>query len=127
MKVEVNEENNTLSAKIFNHREEIHHLRSSPNDKLIASVYTSTHKKSTELVMQSAILRIPDTSEMLSKETLDFADVEVLDTEPYGNEIKTTEFHPSSDQIASIVDGKIIIFNRAEAKSIVIAGGILIN
>lgn len=46
--------------------------------------------------MQSAIFRIPDTADMsdASKEFLDFADVEVLDTEPYGTEIKTTEFHP---------------------------------
>lgn len=117
--VELNEDSFRLDSKIFNHeRGEIHRLTSSPNEKLIASVYT---KKM--LVMQSAIFRIPETSEMLdpSKEILEFSDVEVLDTEPYGKTISTTEFHPSADHIASIVDGKILLFNRTEAKSIVVA------
>lgn len=70
--------------------------------------------------MQSAIFRIPDMTD--SHETLDFLDVEILDTEPYGSEIKTTEFHPSNTSlVASIVDGKILLFNRTESKSQVVA------
>jgi EARP and GARP complex-interacting protein 1 len=118
--VELNEDSFRLDSKIFNHeRGEIHRLTSSPNDKLIASVYT---KKM--MVMQSAILRIPENSEMHdpSKEILEFSDVEVLDTELYGKTISTTEFHPSADHIvASIVDGKILLFNRTEAKSVVVS------
>jgi EARP and GARP complex-interacting protein 1 len=73
--------------------------------------------------MQTALLTIPEfTSLDPSKEFHEFADVEILDTEPYGSEIKTTEFHPSNQSIvASIVDGKILLFNRTESKSQVIA------
>lgn len=70
--------------------------------------------------MQSAILRIPDATE--SADLLEFADIEILDTEPYGSEVKTTEFHPSNmNLIASIVDNKVLLFNRAESKSQVVA------
>lgn len=70
--------------------------------------------------MQTAIFRIPD--EVDSVDPLEFADVEILDTEPYGSEIKTTEFHPSNTSlVASVVDGKILLFNRTESKSQVVA------
>lgn len=80
--IDIEEETNRLTTKIFNHNQgEIWSLSSSCNDRLIASVYTSAHKRSSELVKQSAILRIPDTAELMdpSKEILDFADVEVKD------------------------------------------------
>lgn len=117
--LEVDDEN-LLSSKIFRHNEEIWKLTSCPHDKLIASVYTS-HKRSSELVMQSAILRIPEQIDPTQQEVLEFAGVEILDTEKYGNEIKTTEFHPSANMVCSVVDGKILLFNRAEAKSVVVA------
>lgn len=70
--------------------------------------------------MQTAIFRIPEDSDSLDQ--LEFKDVEILDTEPYGSEIKTTEFHPSNTSlVASVVDGKILLFNRTESKSQVIA------
>lgn len=70
--------------------------------------------------MQTAIYRIPDMTEPL--DVYEFADVEILDTEPYGSEIKTTEFHPSnSSLVASVVDGKVLLFNRTESKSQVVA------
>lgn len=71
--------------------------------------------------MQTAILRLPDdTTEAV--DPIDFADIEILDTEPYGSEIKTTEFHPSNtSMVASVVDGKILLFNRTESKSQVVA------
>lgn len=70
--------------------------------------------------MQSAIFRIPDTTDAV--DPLEFADIEILDTEIHGSEIKTTEFHPSNTSlVASIVDGKVLLFNRTESKSQVVA------
>lgn len=70
--------------------------------------------------MQTAILRIPDTVD--TADPLEFADAEILDTEAYGSEIKTTEFHPSNTNlVASVVDGKVLLFNRTESKSQVVA------
>lgn len=70
--------------------------------------------------MKTAVFRCPDLAESLDINV--FADVEILDTEPYGSEIKTTEFHPSNTNlIASVVDGKVLLFNRTESKSQVIA------
>lgn len=61
-------------------------------------------------------MRIPDGIES------EFADVEILDTEQFGSDVKTTEFHPSNTSlIASVVDGKVLLFNRTESKSQVIA------
>lgn len=51
----------------------------------------------------------------------DFTDIEILDTEPFGSEIKTTEFNPSNTSLASVVDGKILLFNRTESKSRVVS------
>lgn len=69
--------------------------------------------------MQTAIFRCPDLAESL--DVNEFAEVEILDTAPHGSEIKTTEFHPSNTNlIASVVDGKILLFNRTESKSQVI-------
>lgn len=67
-------------------------------------------------MMQSAILRIPDCSE-----SQEFSDIEILDTAQYGSDVKTTEFNPSTNNLISIVDNRLIVFNRAEAKSQVIA------
>lgn len=57
-----------------------------------------------------------------SKEFLEFESTEILDTEEYGNEIKTTEFHPTDNNLlATVIDSKIVIFNRTEAKSVVVS------
>lgn len=74
--------------------------------------------------MQTAILRLPDSMELddPSKEFLEFQDTEILNTESYGSEIKTTEFNSTNPNLlASVIDSKIVVFNRAEAKSVVIA------
>jgi hypothetical protein len=76
--VDLQEESNRLSTKIFNHNQgEIWSLSSSCNDRVIASVFTSAHRQ--KLIMQSAIMKIPEPSELMdpTKEVLEFADVEV--------------------------------------------------
>ena len=74
--------------------------------------------------MQTAILRLPDTeTEDKSKEFLEFADIEILNNDPHtGQEIKTTEFHPSNENLlATVIDDKVLIFNRAESSTKIIA------
>lgn len=40
----------------------------------------------------------------------------------YGYEIKTTEFHPSDEKLlATVVDGKVLLHERAESQTRVIA------
>ncbi|KAG5676495.1 hypothetical protein PVAND_006326 [Polypedilum vanderplanki] len=116
--LEVDDDNNKLKTKAFSHDQgEIWRLTSCPTEKLLASVYSSN------LVMRTSILKIPDRIfDNPEIENLEFEDIEVLDTESHGNEIKTTEFHPTNTNIlATVVDSKVLIFNRAEAKSTVVA------
>jgi WD40 repeat protein len=74
--------------------------------------------------MQTAILKIsPESLEDKdsSQEFLQFESAEILDVESYGHEIKTTEFHPSDPSLlAQVVDGKILLYNRAEAQTKVV-------
>lgn len=51
-----------------------------------------------------------------------FQSTEILDTEAYGYEIKTTEFHPSDEKLlATVVDGKVLLHERTESRTRVIA------
>lgn len=122
--IEFDDENNKLDPKMISHPfGEVWKLTSSPHDKLIASVY-STNKRSPDILQQTAILRLPETDDLddTVKDSLEFQDAEVLNTEAYGCEIKTTEFHPTDPNLlATIIDNKILIFNRAESKSQVVA------
>lgn len=76
--------------------------------------------------MQSAVIKLPDPESSINhdhdKEYQSFESVEILDTEPYGSEIKTTEFHPTDQKLmASVVDGKVLLHERTESKSRVVA------
>lgn len=116
--LEVDDDNNKLKTKVFNHEQgEIWKLTSCPTDKLLASVYSNN------LAMKTAILKIPDQLfENPQMENLEFDDFEILDTEQHTGDIKTTEFHPTNPQIlATVIDSKVLIFNRAETKSTVVA------
>ena len=120
----MNDESGKLNSKVFsNSLGETWKLNSSPHDSKTLAIVYSNHKRGTEQLMQTAIIRIPESDpEDSSKEFLEFADVEILDTEHFGQEIKTTEFHPTNENLlASVVDGKVIVFNRGESSSKMIA------
>lgn len=125
--VEVNEESSKLnSISVFsNTLGEAWKINSSPHDnKILACVFSNHNRKGNEPLMQTAILRLPETeTEDKSKEFLEFADIEILNNKPHsGQEIKTTEFHPSNaNLLASVIDGKVLIFNRAESSTKIIA------
>lgn len=115
--LQLDDDGEKLKSKIFSHEGEIWKLTSCPNDKLLASVY------STNLVMKSAVLKIPD--EIFNdpqQEILEFEQIEVLDIEGTERSIKTTEFNPSDNTtLATVTDSKLLIMNRAQSKTQVIA------
>ncbi|KAJ6642969.1 Protein disabled, partial [Pseudolycoriella hygida] len=101
--VELNENSSSLSAKIFAHPlGEVWKLNSSPHDpRVLVSTYSC--QKGSQVVMQSALLRLPESLENTeNKEYLSFESTDILDTQAQGNEIKTTEFHPTdSNKLAT--------------------------
>ncbi|XP_055383625.1 EARP-interacting protein homolog [Condylostylus longicornis] len=118
--IEYNEEKQSLKAVIFSHPlGEIWKLNSSPhNSRRIATCFSSI--KNGQVLSQTAILDLPEDLQKKpdQDEFLNFHNVEILPSADYGNEIKNTEFHPSDEQIiASVIDGKIIIYNRSESKT----------
>ncbi|KAG4073817.1 hypothetical protein HA402_001041 [Bradysia odoriphaga] len=57
-----------------------------------------------------------------NKEYLSFESTDILDTQAHGNEIKTTEFHPTdSNKLATVIDGKILLHEQTEAKVVVVS------
>lgn len=117
--IELNEDTFTLNTKVFAHPlGEVWKLNSSPHDsKLLASCYST--QKGSQVSMQTALLKLPD---VYDENHPEFEDTEILNTEQYGSEIKTTEFHPTDPNlIATVIDGQVLIFNRAEANTKVVA------
>uniref|UniRef100_A0A8D8D6U7 Protein TSSC1 n=2 Tax=Culex pipiens TaxID=7175 RepID=A0A8D8D6U7_CULPI len=117
--VDLDEDSSTLQAKIFSHPlGEVWKLTASPHDgNVLASCFSTLGSQG---VMQTALLRLPDelTPPDDEAEFLQFADVEVLNTEGYGGEIRSTEFHPTdANLLSTVIDGKILLFNRAEAST----------
>uniref|UniRef100_A0AAG5D7L5 EIPR1-like beta-propeller domain-containing protein n=1 Tax=Anopheles atroparvus TaxID=41427 RepID=A0AAG5D7L5_ANOAO len=122
--VDLNEDSSALRSRIFAHPlGEVWKLNASAHDpRLLASCYSFL--KGTQIVMQAALLTLPESLELADgeQEFLAFAQVETLATESYGAEIRTTEFHQTDpNQLACVVDGKIVLFNRAEAATRVVA------
>ncbi|XP_058833089.1 EARP-interacting protein homolog [Topomyia yanbarensis] len=118
--VDLNQDTSILEPKVFSHPlGEVWKLNASPHD---AQILTSCYSilKGTQTIMQTALLKLPEELKPIegSQEFLQFADVEVLKTEGYGSEIRTTEFHPTdSSLLCTVIDGKILLFNRAEAST----------
>uniref|UniRef100_A0A182UJ44 EIPR1-like beta-propeller domain-containing protein n=1 Tax=Anopheles melas TaxID=34690 RepID=A0A182UJ44_9DIPT len=123
--VDLNEDSSALQSRIFAHPYgEVWRLAASAHDpRLLASCYSLL--KGTQVVMETALLTLPQSLEPKDgeeQEFLAFENVEKLATEGYGVEIRTTEFHPTdANQLACVVDGKIVLFSRAEAATRVVA------
>jgi EARP and GARP complex-interacting protein 1 len=75
-------------------------------------------------VMETAILTMSEAGPNPADHNQEFLPLktEVLKTIEHGSEIKTTEFHPENPRLmASVVDGKILVFNRGDAETSVMA------
>uniref|UniRef100_A0A182N945 EIPR1-like beta-propeller domain-containing protein n=1 Tax=Anopheles dirus TaxID=7168 RepID=A0A182N945_9DIPT len=122
--VDLNEDSSALQSRIFAHPYgEVWRLAASAHDpRLLASCYSLL--KGTQVTMQTALLTLPESLEPKDgeQEFLAFEQVETLATDAYGAEIRTTEFHPTdANQLACVVDGKVVLFARAEAATRVVA------
>lgn len=110
-------------AQIFSHPEgEIWKLNSSPHDpRLLVSCFSTV--KSSQVVLKSALYRLPDFSDNFeNKEFFNFESTEILDTDSYGSDIKTTEFHTTDPNLlATVVDEKILLHQRTEPQTRIIA------
>ncbi|XP_055911425.1 EARP-interacting protein homolog [Eupeodes corollae] len=118
--LEYNEEKASIRAKIFSHPlGEVWKLNSSPhNARSLLSCYS--FQKGAQVITHSAVLTIPENLDDndLDSEFLPYDNVEILPTEEFGTDVKTTEFHPTDENIlATVVDGKIVIFDRTQVKS----------
>lgn len=75
-------------------------------------------------MMKTALLTLPEASSENSdkKEFAAFANTEILNTEKYGIEIKTTEFHPEDpNSLATVIDNKILLHQRTSSETRIIA------
>lgn len=115
--LELDDDGEKIKSKIFSHDGgEIWKLCSSPNDSLLATVYSNN------LSMKTAIIKIPDNIfDDPEKEILEFENKEVI-LEVHQQEIKTTEFHSTNnDLIAIVIESKLLLLNRTESKTQVVA------
>lgn len=73
--------------------------------------------------MKTALYRLPDlSSSEETKEFLNFETTEVLDTDSFGSDIKTTEFHSTdSNLLATVIDEKILLHERTGPQTRIIA------
>lgn len=75
------------------------------------------------MIMKSALLTLPESNENTDKkEFTSFVNTEILDTEKYGTEIKTTEFHPEDPNLlATVIDNKVLLHSITSADTRTIA------
>lgn len=109
--VEFDEEKSTLKTLVYHHSDgEVWKLNASPTDpSLIASCYNSVNKENL-CTMKTAILKIPDTFNNDNIDNLEI--VTKFDTATFGNDIKTTEFHPNDrTKAASVTDNQIVVWD----------------
>lgn len=104
---------------------EVWKLNSSPhNPDSILACFSKQKPGTAQIISQTSLLTLPqdDSLEEKSGEFLKFSKIEILDTEIHGNEVKTTEFHPTDEKtLATVVDSKIVIFDRITGQSRVAA------
>jgi WD40 repeat protein len=118
--VEFNEEDSTLKTSVFNHLEgEIWKLNTSPLDesKLVTCYNAVSNENSCS--MKTSLYQLPQAENPEIVESLPV--VTKFDTCNYGNEVKTTEFHPTdSNKVASVTETNAIFWDVSgeEAKNI---------
>lgn len=127
--IELNEDATAIrNATVFAHPAgEVWRLNSSPFDpRTLVSVYST--QKGAQVLMQSAIVRLPAAAELdaasasSSKEYHPLASTEVLDTAAHGSDIRTTEFHPTNPKwLATVVDGRVLLHDRTGPQTRVVA------
>ncbi|CAH0550838.1 unnamed protein product [Brassicogethes aeneus] len=112
--VEFNEEISTIKTNVFHHSEgEIWKITTSPVDALkLATCYNSVASISS-CMMKTAILKLPEEKNPDSIDNLEV--VTKLDTENFGIEVKTTEFHPTDPNRAmTVTENNLVLWDISE-------------
>lgn len=96
---------------MFHHSDgEIWKITTSPIDSLkLATCYNFVTNESS-CTMKTAILKLPETENPNTIEDLEVATK--LDTSLFGNDIKTTDFHPTeSNKAVSVTENQVILWD----------------
>lgn len=114
--VEYNEEKSTINAKIFEHSMgEVWKINANPHNLYeISSCYNEQNGNSikAKVALLKYSNKIDETD--LKSEYLPWDNVEVVDTEKYGEKVKALEFHPTQEAtLACVIDNKVVLFDRA--------------
>ncbi|XP_057660927.1 EARP-interacting protein homolog [Diorhabda carinulata] len=114
--IEFNEEISTIKTSVFHHSEgEIWKLTSSPIDPLKISTCYNTLTGENSCVMRSAILRLPEIENHDTIENLEI--VTKLDSTSLGNDIRTTEFHPTiANSAVTLTDTHVVLWDISETE-----------
>ncbi|XP_023012429.1 EARP-interacting protein homolog [Leptinotarsa decemlineata] len=119
--IEFNEEISTIKTSVFHHCEgEIWKITTSPIDPLkLATCYNSITSES-NCIMKTAIRKLPETENPENIENLEI--ITKLDTTNFGNDIKTTEFHPNESETAvTLTDTQVVLWDvsQTEGRSVI--------
>ncbi|KAF5274412.1 hypothetical protein FQA39_LY07292 [Lamprigera yunnana] len=109
--VEFDEEKSTIKTMVYNHSHgEVWKLNASPSNPLqIATCYNSVNRENL-CSMRTGILNLPDSDNNDNIENLEF--VTKFDTISFGNDIKTTEFHPNDKtKVVSVTDNQVVVWD----------------
>lgn len=114
--VEFNEEISTVKTSVFHHSEgEIWKITTSPLETTKLATCYNVIANESSCFFKTAILKLPETENPDDIENLEV--VTKFDTSEYGNEIKTTEFHPSDPtKAASVIDNNVILWDISESQ-----------
>jgi len=114
--VEFSEEISTVKTSVFHHTEgEIWKITTSPLDSLKLTTCYNVIANESSCHFKTAILKLPEIENPDSIENLEV--VTKFDATEYGNEIKTTEFHPSdATKAASVIDNNVILWDISDSE-----------
>lgn len=115
--VEFDDENSTLKTDVFYHIPgEIWKINSSPtNSNLLATCY-NTVSDDNVCCMKTSILSIPEINNTNEIEPLNVNNE--FDTEKFGSDVKTMEFHPTDENKSVVVmENQIVLYDIAETNA----------
>lgn len=113
--VEFDEETSVLTTTVFQHSGgEIWKLTSSPLDPLKIATCYNTFNRENVCCMKTAILKLPGEENPDEVENLEI--VTKFRTEPYGREIKTSEFHPNdANKMLSVLETQLVLWDTSDS------------
>lgn len=115
--VEFNDEDSTLKTLVYNHPEgEIWKLNTSPlNPTKLATCYNFVSNENS-CSIKTGLYRLPEIENRDRVENLEL--ITEFDTGQYGNEVKTTEFHPiDENKGVTVMENHTVLWDVSEKKA----------